>query len=82
MRNKKNLKEPLKLSLDQYTILVKEELENAVKIFSAEGAAAILMDANNGEVLSLVSLPDYNINKRADVKQNTYMNKVTKEFLN
>ena len=79
LRDKKNLKEPLKLSLDSnIQFLVKKELENAVKIFSAEGAAALLMDANNGEVLSLVSLPDYNINKRADVKQNTYMNKVTK----
>ena len=39
-------------------------LKNALKIFKAEGAASLLMDSNNGEVLSLVSLPDFNINKR------------------
>ena len=35
-----------------------------MKTFNAKGAAAVLLDANNGEVLSLVSLPDFNINKR------------------
>ena len=36
------------------------------------------MDADNGEVLSLVSLPDFNINKRDDVRDKIYMNKITK----
>ena len=36
------------------------------------------MDAENGEVLSLVSLPDFNINKRADVRNIDFMNKITK----
>ena len=36
------------------------------------------MDAENGEVLSLVSLPDFNINKREDVRDKAYMNKITK----
>ena len=36
------------------------------------------MDINNGEVLSLVSLPDYNINIREDIKDVRYMNQITK----
>ncbi len=78
LRDQKNNK-PLKLSLDtniQY--LVKQELEEALKIFQADGAASILMDSDNGEVLSLVSLPDFNINKRIDVKDKIFMNKITK----
>ena len=79
LRDKKNFHKPLRLSLDtniQY--LIKNELEEALKIFQAEGAASILMDSDNGEVLSLVSLPDFNINKREDLKDKAFMNKITK----
>ena len=79
LRDKNNFDKPLRLSLDtniQY--LVKNELEEALKIFQAEGAASILMDSDNGEVLSLVSLPDFNINKRKDLKDKAFMNKITK----
>ena len=78
LRNRENLKKPLKLSLDtniQY--IVKNELDKAVNLFDATGAASIVMDADN-EVLSLVSLPDFNINKRDDVRDKIYMNKITK----
>ncbi len=79
LRNKKNINKPLKLSLDtniQY--LVKQELEEALEIFKAKGAASLVMDSENGEVLSLVSLPDFNINKRVDVRDKEFMNKITK----
>ena len=79
LRDSKNFNRPLQLSLDtniQY--LVKNELEEALKIFKAEGAASILIDSDNGEVLSLVSLPDFNINERIDLKDKTLMNKITK----
>ncbi len=79
LRNKKKFDKPLQLSLDtniQY--LIKNELEKALKIFKAEGAASLLMDSENGEVLSLVSLPDFNINKRINLTDKVYMNKITK----
>ena len=79
LRDKNNFNKPLRLSLDtniQY--LIKNELEEALKIFQAKGAASILMDSDNGEVLSLVSLPDFNINKREDLKDKAFMNKITK----
>ena len=36
------------------------------------------MDVNNGEIISLVSLPNFNINKRINIKDKKYINKITK----
>ena len=36
------------------------------------------MDVQNGEILSLVSLPDFDINKRTYIEDNKYINKITK----
>ena len=46
--------------------------------FDATGAAALLMDINNGEILSLVSLPNFDINLRTQINEKKYMNKITK----
>ena len=35
------------------------------------------MDVTNGEILSLVSLPNFDINLRNQVKDKNYMNKIT-----
>ena len=79
LKNNKKIKNPLTLSLDtniQY--LIKEELEKGMEDFKSNAAGALLMDVNNGEVLSLVSLPDYNINIREDINDIRYMNQITK----
>jgi cell division protein FtsI (penicillin-binding protein 3) len=79
LKNKKLLAKPLKLTLDsniQY--IISEELNKAIKIFSASGGGALLMDVNSGNILSLVSLPNFNINKRLNIKDKKYTNKVTK----
>ena len=36
------------------------------------------MDVNTGEILSLISLPDYNLNSRQDLKDKNFTNKITK----
>ena len=36
------------------------------------------MKVNNGEILSLVSLPDFDLNKRESIEDHNYMNKITK----
>ena len=36
------------------------------------------MDINTGEILSLISLPNFDINLRADLKDVKYINKITK----
>ncbi len=70
---------PLKLTLDtSIQFLIREELIKSEKIFKNLGSAAILMDVNSGNIISLVSLPDFNLNKREDIKDLNYTNKVTK----
>ena len=79
LKDKKILKEPLKLTLDtniQY--IISKELNEAITTFKATGGGALLIDANNGDILSLVSLPNFNINKRVTITDKKYTNKVTK----
>ena len=75
----KTRKTPLELTLDtdiQY--LIREELLKYQEIFKSIGSAAILMKVNNGNLLSMVSLPDFNLNKRQDIKDKKYINRNTK----
>ena len=80
LKNKKLLNEPLQLTLDtnlQY--IIDGELNEALEIFNATGGGALLMDVNNGEILSLVSLPNFfNINMREKIVDKNYINKITK----
>ena len=56
--------EPLRLSLDiRVQNVVREELLAAMREFRAIGATGIVMDVNTGEVIALVSLPDYDANQ-------------------
>ena len=78
LKKKNGNESPLALTLDsnlQY--LIREELLKAKIDFGTVGSAALLMDVNNGEVLSLISLPDYNLNKRSAIKSKGYANKIT-----
>jgi cell division protein FtsI (penicillin-binding protein 3) len=43
--------------------------------FKATGGGAVLMDVKSGDILSLVSLPNFNVNKREKIK---HINKITK----
>ena len=72
-------KSPLRLTLDtdlQY--LIREELFKSKKIFQNIGSAAILMDINNGNILSMISLPDYDLNKRQKINDLKFINRATK----
>jgi len=75
----KKIKNPLRLTLDtdiQY--LIRAELLKFQTIFRAKGSAAILMNVNNGEIFSMVSLPDFNLNRREKIEDVNYINKITK----
>ncbi len=79
LKDQKLKSEPLELTLDaniQY--LVSKELNKALITFKAKGAGGLLMDVKSGEILSLVSLPNFDINTRADLKDKKYINKITK----
>ena len=79
LKDKKLLKSPLQLTLDtNIQHIIDDELNRALETFNATGGGALLMDVNNGEVLSLVSLPNFNINKRANITDKNYNNKITK----
>jgi len=55
--------EPLRLSIDlQVQAAVREELLTAMRTFGAIGGCGIVMDVHTGEVLAMVSLPDYDAN--------------------
>jgi cell division protein FtsI (penicillin-binding protein 3) len=72
-------KKPLSLTVDKdIQFLVRKELNKYQEIFKSKGSAAILMDVNSGNILSIVSLPDFNPNKRQNVTDIKYINRVTK----
>ncbi len=58
--------------------IIRKLLLNQIKKFEAEGGAGIIMNAKNGEVLSSVSLPDYNANNYNSVLNEKLFNKATK----
>ena len=69
----------LELTLDtNIQHLISKELNDALLTFKSVGGAALLINVENGEILSLVSLPNFDINKRTDLKDNKYTNKITK----
>ena len=75
----KKIKEPLKLTVDtDIQFLIRKELVRFQPIFQNKGSAAILMDVNNGNILSMVSLPDFDLNKRKDINDVNYINRATK----
>ena len=79
LRDKNKLNQPLKLTVDSnIQHIVNKELNKAIKTFDATGGGALLMDVNNGDILSLVSLPNFNINQRTSIKDKKYINKITK----
>jgi cell division protein FtsI (penicillin-binding protein 3) len=79
LKEKRLINTPIQLTVDtNIQHIVDEELNKALVTFNATGGGALLMDVNNGEVLSLVSLPNFNINKRENVTDKNYINKITK----
>jgi len=72
-------KEPIKLTVDKdIQFLIRRELLKFQEIFKSKGSAAILMNVNNGDILSLVSLPDFNPNERKNINDAKFINRVTK----
>src|SRR6202011_446541 len=57
-------REPLELSLDaRVQFILREELTRVVGEFGAKGAAGIIMDVRTGEIIAMVSLPDFDPNR-------------------
>ncbi|KAA0598364.1 cell division protein FtsI (penicillin-binding protein 3) [Azospirillum lipoferum] len=78
----KRLKEepgtPLQLSIDlRLQHVLKKELTATVQEFSAIGAAGIVFDVRNGEVLAMVSLPDFDPQDPTGLNPETLFNRAT-----
>ncbi|KIC30350.1 peptidoglycan D,D-transpeptidase FtsI family protein [Leisingera sp. ANG-M6] len=65
LRDPANAGKPLQLSLDLTVQAAAEQvLYGGMKLMNAKGATSILMDAHTGEVISVVSFPDFDPNDR------------------
>ena len=75
----KQVEEPLQLTVDtDIQFLIREELIKFQSVFRSKGSTAILMNVNSGEILSMVSYPDFDLNKRATVIDLNFINRATK----
>ena len=78
--DKNKIDKPIVLSVDQnIQFIIRETLKQSINLFDASGASSILLDAQTGKVISMISLPDYDPNNRRDLtdKSNLF-NKNTK----
>ncbi|CAL7962399.1 cell division protein FtsI (penicillin-binding protein 3) [Alphaproteobacteria bacterium] len=68
----KNDASTLQLALDiRVQNIIKEELQHAISLHNAVGGIGIMMDISTSEVVGMVSLPDFNLNKlnKTELKQ-------------
>jgi cell division protein FtsI (penicillin-binding protein 3) len=65
LRDPANGNAPLQLSLDLSVQAAAEQvLFGGMKLMNAKGASSVLMDVHTGEIISMVSLPDFDPNDR------------------
>ncbi|PIR39413.1 MAG: penicillin-binding protein [Alphaproteobacteria bacterium CG11_big_fil_rev_8_21_14_0_20_39_49] len=70
--------EALQLSVDiRVQSVVRDVLSDAMEEFKALGAAGIVLDADTGEVISMVSMPDFNLNNPGDADHDAKFNRAT-----
>ncbi len=82
----KSLDEELKSTLNSVKLTVDSNIQYLIRnklvefneIFRTKGSASILMNIHNGEILSFVSLPDFDLNERKKIEDKNYINRVSK----
>jgi cell division protein FtsI (penicillin-binding protein 3) len=75
----KVINKPLTLTVDtDIQFLIREELIKFQSIFRSKGSAVVLMNVNNGEIISMVSYPDFDLNKREKLNDLNLINRATK----
>ena len=68
LRDPANEGAPLELSIDLTVQATAERvLAGGMSLMNAKGAASVLMDVHTGEIISMVSLPDFDPNERPQV---------------
>ena len=70
--------EPVRLSIDvRVQHAVRESLAQSVARFRAVGGSAVVMDSRNGEIIAMVSLPDYDPKSMGTASKDQRFNRTT-----
>jgi cell division protein FtsI (penicillin-binding protein 3) len=70
--------QPLKLSLDvRIQHILREEIGRQMVNFNGIGGAGVMLDANTGEVVAMVSLPDFDPNLTGTAAEDARFNRAT-----
>lgn len=70
--------EPVRLSVDvRVQHAMRDELMRAKEKFKAKAAMGVVTDVRTGEIISMVSLPDFDPNFGGDPRDNAYLNRLT-----
>ncbi len=78
LRDTQANREPLKLSLDtRLQAIMYSEVKQAVEEYNAIGATGMIMDMDTGELLSMVSLPDFDPQKPSSATDAQKFNRAT-----
>lgn len=73
-----NADQPVATSLDvRLQTILHRELQDAVREFQAVGASGLILDLTNGEVLALVSLPDFDPQQPGKASADARFNRAT-----
>jgi cell division protein FtsI (penicillin-binding protein 3) len=68
---------PIELSIDlRVQHIMRDELTKALQKYKAKAAAGAIVDVNTGEVISLVSLPDFDPNNPVDALEKDRINRI------
>lgn len=73
-------RKPLRLSLDlRVQHILRDELLTGIEKFKAQGGAGLVMDVRTGEVLGMVSLPDFDSNRvgKLGSQKGAFFNRIT-----
>lgn len=78
LRDPSRTGDPLELSIDiRVQHIVRDEVAKTVEFFNAIGGGAIVLDIHTGEVLSLVSLPDFDPAAPGTATKESLFNRIT-----
>ncbi|MDZ5647453.1 penicillin-binding protein 2 [Nitrospirillum sp. BR 11828] len=70
--------EPLRLSIDvRLQHIMRKEITQSIQDFNAIGGAGLIMDIKTGEILSMVSLPDFDPQNPGEMHDDSKFNRAT-----
>lgn len=70
--------QPVRLSLDlRVQTAATAALQDGINTFKADGGAAVVQDVRTGEVIAMVSLPDFDPNRSETMNDDTMFNRAT-----